>query len=270
MKMIIDMHTHTNFSPDSDEAIETILEAAHRKGVVFYGLSDHFEYGLEDSAFNPSPEKVEAYYHQARHLQEDYEGCMNVLVGAEFGFTRDEKAQERIRQTYEKYHLDYVVNSVHDLDGEDFYFKRMFTDDNKTEMYNGYLQFIRDSLDAPYPYDIVGHIGYATRYAPYADRRLFVEEFFPLIDDILQTIIKKDKILEINSSNKGGVETVLPERGILERYFALGGRKICFGSDTHNGERIAENYEKACALLKEIGFTYLTLPCKGEEIKIEL
>ncbi|MBO4940462.1 MAG: histidinol-phosphatase HisJ family protein [Clostridia bacterium] len=269
MKMIIDVHTHTNFSPDSDAPIESMLETAHQKGLVFYGLSDHFEYDHE-SPFNPSPEKEAAYFHQARHLQEDYEGSMNVLVGAEFGYSTKPSAQERAMRTCEKYHLDFVVNSVHDLDGEDYYFKRVFVNKDKPETYGDYLRFVRQSLDVPYHYDIVGHIGYHTRYAPYADRRMYVEEFQAEIDDILQTIIKKDKILEINSSNKGGVEAFLPERKLLERYFALGGRKVSFGSDAHDPSRIAENYEKACAMAKEIGFTHFTVPCKGEHIKIEL
>lgn len=269
MKMIIDVHTHSNFSPDSGETLENMLEAAHAKGLVFYGVSDHFEYDHE-SPFNPSPEKEEEFFHRARHMQEDYEGCMNVLIGAEFGYSPKASAQERAKRTYEKYRLDYVVNSVHDLDGEDYYFKRVFVNKDKPETYGDYLKFVRQSLDVPYHYDIVGHIGYHTRYAPYADRRMYTEEFQAEIDDILQTIIKKGKILEINSSNKGGVETFLPERKLLERYFALGGRKISFGSDAHDVGRIAEHYEEASAMAKEIGFTHFTLPCKGEEIKIKI
>ena len=159
---------------------------------------------------------------------------------------------------------------MHDLDGEDYYFKRVFEKKEKSETYGDYLAFVRKSLDAPYHYDIVGHIGYHTRYAPYADRRMYTEDFQAEIDDILRTIIQKDKILEINSSNRDGVETFLPERKLLERYYELGGRKISFGSDTHDTNRIAERFEEACALAKEIGFTHFTIPCKGEHIKIEI
>ena len=64
----------------------------------------------------------------------------------------------------------------------------------------------------------------------------------------------------------------LPRKGseLLKRYYELGGRKICFGSDAHFPERIAEKWEETVATLKEIGFTYLTVPFRGEEMQIEL
>ena len=50
------------------------------------------------------------------------------------------------------------------------------------------------------------------------------------IDEILQVIIQKDKILEVNSSTKGMGLSVTSEE-ILQRYYQLGGRKISFASD---------------------------------------
>ena len=269
MKMKIDLHTHTNFSPDCAVAIERMLERAQKNGVAFYGVSDHIEYHMP-TAFNPAPEKEEAYFHHARHLQEDYAGCMNVLIGVEFGYTENPLIWKRIEKTCEKYAPDFVINSVHDVELKDYYYKKPFENTDKPTAYSTYLRLVRNSLDVSYPYDIVGHLGYLSRYAPYENRRVYVAEFYEQIDDILQTIIQKGKILEINSSNKDGVEAFLPERAILERYYALGGRKICFGSDAHDRERIAEKHEQAVALLKEMGFTHFTVPCKGEEIKIEL
>ena len=85
-----------------------------------------------------------------------------------------------------------------------------------------------------------------------------------------QAIIKKDKILEVNSANKTLENRTLPARHIIERYFALGGRKISYGSDAHFIERIGDKREEIVAMLKEIGFTYLTVPFRGEHIKVEI
>lgn len=267
--MIADVHTHTNFSPDSETSIEEMLTTALEKQVAFYGISDHFEYGATDD-FCPSEEKEKTYFHHARHLQEDYAGCMNVLIGMEIGYYAERAAQERGMRACQTYQPDFVVNSVHACNGEDYFSQGPMLGKDKTHAYNEYLDLVYQSLFVPYPYDVVGHIGYATRYAPYEDRHLCEPPFFEKIDRILTTIIQKNKILEINSSNKGGVETFLPERGILERYFALGGRKISFASDAHDPSRIAEGYAQAIALLKEIGFPYLTVPCKGEYIQIRI
>ena len=169
---------------------------------------------------------------------------------------------------YEKFHPDYVINSVHSIEGKDFAYIECTGE--KKQVYSNYLATIRRSLDVPYPYHIVGHIGYAARYVPFADKNISLEEFGEEIDDILQTIIKKDKILEVNSANKTLENRTLPARHIIERYFALGGRKISYGSDAHFIERIGDKREEIVATLKEIGFTYLTVPFRGEHIKVEI
>ena len=133
-----------------------------------------------------------------------------------------------------------------------------------------YLGVIRRSLDAPYPYDVVGHIGYIARYVPYADRSFSLEEFGAEIDDILLTIIAKDKILEVNSASKMQETMTLPSENILRRYYELGGRKISFGSDAHFKERIADKREEVADVLRRIGFAHVTVPFRGEHILLEL
>ena len=279
-QFLTDMHTHTTFSHDGRNTPAEMLAAAQKQGVAFYGVSEHFDYDYDTSLMDEDEYKAtrngdeEEYFHALRHLQEDYEGVMNVAVGAEFGYSEEEKVQGRYALTYEKYRPDYVINSVHSIDGRDFacvrYSKRAKIVGTKKEVFGNYLRLVRKSLDAPYPYDIVGHIGYAARYVPFADKNISLEEFGEEIDDILQTIIKKDKILEVNSANKTLENRTLPARHIIERYFALGGRKISYGSDAHFIERIGDKREEIVATLKEIGFTYLTVPFRGEHIKVEI
>lgn len=267
--MIIDLHTHTDFSPDSKTPMSEMLRSAHEKQVAFYGVSDHFEYGATDE-FCPSEEKEREYFHHARHLQEDYAGCMNVLVGMEIGYYAERDVQARGVRACEIYHPDFVVNSVHALNGADYYMGVPMHKKTKSQAYGEYLELVYQSLFVPYPYDIVGHFCYASRYAPYADRRFYTSEFIEPIDRILSTIIEKNKIVEVNSSNKNGVEPFLPERKILERYYGLGGRKVSFGSDAHDPSRIAEHFTQAATMLKEIGFACLTVPFRGEHIQIRL
>ena len=76
--------------------------------------------------------------------------------------------------------------------------------------------------------------------------------------------------MEVNSSNKQLSNRTLPAEPILERYYQLGGRKISYGSDAHFKARIGDKREEVVAMLKSIGFTYLTVPYRGEHIKVEL
>ncbi len=275
MKFLTDMHTHSYpASHDAKNTLKEMLSAARRKGIAFYGVSNHFDYDY-DRALMSEEEWAEVcngdeeeYFHDARHLQEDYEGVMNVAVGAEFGFKDDPFVGGRYAKTEEKYRPDYVINSVHGEGGRDF--ARYNFTQSEEDTYAAYLKLVRRSLDAPYAYDIVGHIEYVVRYVPFENRKIAVEKYGALVDDILLTIIQKDKILEVNTATKGLPRLSLPDVDFLKRYFALGGRKISYGSDAHGVERIGEGREKVVAALKEIGFTYLTVPFRGEHIKVEL
>ena len=273
-KFLTDMHTHSTYSHDGRNTLQEMLETAQKMGAGFYGVSEHFDYGYDLSLFSPAliealrRENPEEYFHGARHLQEDYEGAMNVLVGAEFGYSDEPAVMRRYEELLKKYVPDLVINSVHGAGGNDYAYGT-FTQDKATT-YGEYLALVRRSLDAPYPYDIVGHIGYIARYVPYADRSFSLQEFGAEIDDILKTVIAKDKILEVNSASKMRETMTLPSENILRRYYELGGRKISFGSDAHFKERVADKREDVVDMLKRIGFTHITVPFRGEHIKVEL
>lgn len=271
-----DLHSHSAFSFDGVNALSEMLESALEKGVAFYGVSEHVDFDICPEAQLVRKQEIdaEAYFHTARHLQEDYAGCMNVLVGAEFGYSDDRAIQEKYIAFYRRYQPDFVINSVHSKDGWDFSLKRAFYEDgrlrDKKEAYADYFRLVQKSLDAPYPYDIIGHFTYVVRYGPYENPSASLAEFGAEIDGVLKGIIEREKILETNTSMHGGKGLALPAREILERYFALGGRAVSFGSDAHTTARIVERRAEVVSLLKEIGFAYITVPCKGERIKVEI
>lgn len=274
MQFLTDMHTHSTFSHDGKDELKDMLAHALNMGISFYGVSEHFDYDYDLTKFSKEERArllnsdAEEYFHEARHLQEKYEGVMNVAIGAEFGYSDDQKVQGRYAMTYEKYRPDFVINSVHGEHGADFA-RYVFTGE-KAEIYKNYLRLVRRSLDAPYHYDIVGHIGYVARYVPFEDTDFSLVEFREEIDDVLKAIIEKDKILEVNTATKTLPNRTLPNKEILRRFYELGGRKISFGSDAHFLSRIADKREETVALLKEIGFTHITVPFRGEHIKIPL
>lgn len=105
----------------------------------------------------------------------------------------------------------------------------------------------------------MAHIGYVTRNAPYAKKALFYADFPEKFDAILHGIIERGKALEVNTHT-----TLYPSEEILRKYYEYGGRKISFGSDSHHAE-LCKDYEKTCAMLKEIGFTHFSVFTAHEE-----
>lgn len=276
VKFRTDLHTHSAFSHDGRNSLEEMLQTASERGLCFYGVNEHYDGGYKLEFFPERLQEVlkreqsvrDEYFHHARHLQDDYAGVLNVLVGIEFGYDDDENVLKKYVEFCQKHQPDYVINSVHGVDGKDYCYCA-FEKDKKSE-YDAYLELVKRSLDAPYPYDVVGHIGYVCRYVPFEDRKMRVADFSEKIDEILKTIIKKDKILEINSASKMSEQATLPDYDVVERYFALGGRKISFGSDAHLVARVADKFDEVVERVKAIGFTYLTVPCRGEHIKVEI
>lgn len=274
-----DVHTHTTFSSDGRNTIEEMLAAAHAKGIAYYGISEHFDL---DILVNKIPvydtyrhTSAEEYFRKGRELQAEYAGKMNVLIGGEFGYTDTPEAHELYQQLYDRYSPDFVVNSLHNLPCGDYCRKKPFLNADgslrdKDEVYEEYFALVLRSTQVSYPYDILGHLTYCTRYAPYEDRTAKWKDYSQSIDRILLEVIARGKILEVNSSNRGGVSLMLPDVDILERYYELGGRKLSFASDAHFISRIAEHRDEVCDLLKAIGFDYVTVPVRGKHVEVEI
>lgn len=256
--MLTDIHTHTKFSPDGEGDIYAMLSAAKAAGVKYYGIAEHFDFDL---SFLTS---AKDYFPCARSLKEK-EKDIALLAGCELGYSDKVGSAEYYEALIEEYKPDFIVNSVHSAGGEDYYYLKPYAGKDKKAAYEEYFALVLKSLSVPYRYDVVGHIGYCARYAPYAERKIVYSDFASAIDKILRGIIERDKILEVNSSASGSGGDFLPDTDILERYFALGGRNISYASDAHRAADICRGRNKIISALKKIGFEYLTVPLNETE-----
>lgn len=127
------------------------------------------------------------------------------------------------------------------------------------KIYNRYLDLLIESLDVPYQYDIIGHLGYISRYAPYENPSLFQPQYFEKLDTFLKKVIAKDKTIEINTHIRDNPLKFLPEVPILNRYYELGGRKITFSSDAHRLHEVGSRYDLVVETTKSIGFKHWTV-----------
>ena len=275
---LTDLHTHTTFSPDGKDDIQVMIQTAQEKGVRFYGISEHIDYDMilaGKTYAKPTFTDEESYFRTARQKQAELAGELRLLVGAEFGYADGETTAKAYREFQEKYRPDFIINSVHTLYGDDYcrgtpYRTKTGEIRSKRETYEEYFALVKRSVEADYEYDIVGHAGYCTRYAPYEDKGAPYNEFKEAWDGVLRAVIARDKILEVNTSNKLGVSPTLPDWEILQRYYELGGRKVSIGSDAHFKERILDKRELVVKKLKEIGFTAVTVPIRGEHLQVKL
>ena len=272
-KFLTDVHTHSAFSHDGISSAEEMMQTAKENGLKYFGLLEHMDYSDGRILAWTDPQYFQAERETAKRITADSD--MEILIGAEFSQVqsedffndpspvKNEPYFNAVREVIEKYRPDFVVNSVH---------SRPFIEKNpKPKAYERYLKEVLSTLDAPFEYDIVAHLGYCERYAPYEDKKFYYAEFKDLFDEIFKKIIEKDKILEVNGKASENDDCEFcPNEEILTAYFKAGGRKVSYASDAHDTSSILQNREKVLKTLEKIGFEYLTVPVRGKHIKVEI
>lgn len=262
---MIDTHTHSIFSADGYEKMEDIIIKSIDMGLTYIAISDHLDrdYLYINNLNNVPQLDTDVYYDTLLKLKDKYREKIKLGIGLEVGYSR--KSENDSKLDIDKYPYDIIINSVHTVNEKDPYYGDYFGDMDKIQSYGEYLKCIRESLDASYLYHTVGHIGYVSRYGPYQDKTLRYEEFKEQIDDILISIIDKDKTLEVNTNAQLALTTTLPNYNIIKRYKELGGEKITYASDAHRLIRICDKYNMVCDMLSAFNFKYLTYFYQGKE-----
>ena len=267
---MLDEHTHSWYSMDSEAKTEDMVLRAIDLGLDYLAVTNHYnadfnyikEQYIEASWEVKYPFDMVGHIEELRALREKYKDKLMLAVGVECGYSK--ASNSTYLDTINREDFDIIVNSIHLVDHEDIYREIFYENKDRDYVFRSYLEAVRESVDAPYDYDIIGHIGYISRRAPYENNLLTLEEYGDEIDDILRAIISRDKCLECNTKTKSLPLDFLPGREILARYYELGGRKVSFGSDAHNPTRIADKYKRTAEILEEIGFEGFTYYIEGK------
>ena len=268
---MIDCHTHTKYSHDSTQDPREAIEAAISKGIEYLAFTDHCD---RDCLYSPlHKDKIrqidlDACMKEIRSLKEEYKGKIEIAVGIECGYM--EKAVKNYVEDLNAHKTDITINSIHLVDYTDCYFKEFFDGRSKAEAYTMYTKAILDSLFVPYHYDVVAHIGYVSRKAPYEDKMYRYSDLKDIIDEILKTIIEKGKSLEINSHAENTGDLTLPNLDIIKRYKELGGELLTFASDAHKIEKQCYMYNEIVDRLKDCGFNYLFKYLEHKPIAVKI
>ncbi|MBQ2713066.1 MAG: histidinol-phosphatase HisJ family protein [Clostridia bacterium] len=261
---MLDLHNHTSFSPDGKIELCEMVQKARDMGITVFGTTEHWDYDYVMANITVQKTDIPAYVRAATEMKQSMNGeGFTYLLGAECGYHKDACAY--YTRKIAEHSFDYIINSTHVTDGKDCYFQEYFRGKSRETAYKRYFETVLESLSAPYPWHILGHLGYVSRNAPYENPRITYEEYKGYYDEILTTLIAKEKTLEVNTNVKTCGYLILPHGEILKRYFALGGRRVSFGSDAHRADSMLQSYELVIGLLKSIGFNSLTYYVNGEE-----
>jgi len=249
-----DYHIHTANSPDSDAPVAAVVDGAISAGLTEIAITDHCDFTWpQQDILNPYFD-LDKYRDEIRHTREKYRGRINVLFGLELGIRPD--LGQVIDEIIDSYKFDFLIGSMHDIMGVDFYVREFLRKRPKKQAYEEYFELLLASIKAC-DFDVLGHMDYLVRYADYSDPVVHYADFAAGIDAVLRELIALGRGMEINTSGYAyGQNQPHPNFSIIRRFYQLGGEIITIGSDAHSPSRLAQNFNNAVQLVKEAGFTH--------------
>lgn len=239
-----DQHMHTYFSPDSSETFEHYLEVTD--GIVV--TTEHLDF---QDAYNDGTDTVpdyEAYSAKIQELNEHYGG--RIRKGIEIGYTRE--SYEQIQSYLEGKDFDVKLLSVHQNGAYDFLMPIIDTMDPR-EVMQEYFALCLEAVQRVEGANVFAHFDYGIRRLSVSVTDL--EEFAPVLKTLLETIIKKEMALELNTRSMYEYHNAELYRYVISLYLGLGGTRFSLGSDAHSTVKYRYHFEDAIQLLKGMGVT---------------
>lgn len=261
-----DLHTHTNFSSDSEALPEEMVEGAVSKGLKTLCITDHYDYLYPEKIEGGFVFEIEAYERRMTELREKCKGRLKLNIGIELGLRNEPELRGEVRDHYAKivngFDFDFIIGSTHVVASKDPYNKSFWEMGiSKERGLNMYFESIAHNI--PYYdtlFDSYGHIDYIIRYVPDGVRDYSVADYRDITDEILKLLIKHGRALECNTAGlKYGLGFAHPKEEILKRYLELGGELLTIGSDAHEPKHLAYDFDKVRDYLKNMGVKYYTV-----------
>lgn len=256
--MLIDCHTHTNYSPDSEAKLEDMVKTAEQRGIKVYGITDHcdvLKFGEQDY--------FKLMHDCADHIKRVRETTdIKLLTGLELGEPYEDIVQaEKMIKSYD---FDCVIGSLHAILGQpDFYFADYpnLTDDDVNQMLSVYFDEVLKLVEWN-GMDILAHLTYPYRYIIQRGR-LKGDVSYKIFDDkaklIFKRLIENDKAFENNTASFGRSDLDYQANlHFLKLYRKCGGKRVSIGSDAHDVKRVGEGIAHGYEMLKELGFGAVT------------
>lgn len=244
---MFDFHMHSSVSFDSKASALAMAQSAAEKGLHEICFTDHYDCHWNE---NDPHDLFSLDQYRAAYQELSVPG-LSIRRGVEMGLTRwNRSIAEAFAQSYP---LDFVIGSLHYVDGYDPYDARYWEGKSMQQAYGRYLEETLCCIRTHDDFDVLGHLTYVCK-SPNNPYRLPVpyDDFSALTDDILRELIKKGKGMEINTSGVDRVGDFLPSARHLQRFYELGGRIVTIGSDAHDPSRVGQYADRALEILKEI------------------
>jgi len=264
---MIDYHIHTWRCHHAAGAMAEYLAEAEHKKLWEIGFADHFplellHYRTENRVTMDGCELPE-YLTDVERIRKI--SPLPVRVGVEVDYL---PGSEKITaEVLAAYPLDYVIGSIHFLDGWDFthsaYYNEFLTRDVRL-VYERYFAMV-EQLAASRLFDIVGHLDVVKKFGFFPR-----EDWSVLVGRTCSALARAGICVELNTAGwRAPVKEQYPAETFLEKCL-LYKVPITLGSDAHKPQEVGDGLDRAVAILKKTGFTEVAVFNRRERAMLPL
>ena len=244
---MFDYHMHTRVSFDAHETGEAMANAALAKGLKEICFTDHVDY---DPLGKMGCMAFDTAVYNAEYDNLEVPG-LKIRRGMEFGMAADNV--EQFKKDLQRRHFDFVLGSIHFVDGLDVYFPEYWSDKTIFQAERRYLETTLECVQIHNDFDVLAHLTYIAKAQSHPDHRpVSFGDHREIIDEILRIVAAKGKGLEMNTSGMDRCGGFLPTADMFRRFKELGGEIVTIGSDAHQAVRVGQYAFDVCDIFRDI------------------
>ena len=218
------------------ENILEYLEVAKTRGLKQMGITEHDRY-LEDIDLSA--------YQEAREEYQEVE----LRLGIEIDFVPG--AEERMERDANALPYDYVIGSVHRVQGEEVDHpdhREIYEKLEPYELYERYYANVREAALSG-RFEILGHPDLIKIFRTYPD-----QDITPMLEETADAVAESGVVVDVNAAGlRKPIGEVYPSRQLLEMLHRRG-VPIILSSDAHAPDQVALGYDKSLKLVHEVGY----------------
>lgn len=230
--------------------MEQYVRQAMQVGLSEIGFAEHAPIvEPRERNYAMTAPNLPVYQKAVEKLQEQFKG-ITIRIGLEADYFPG--FEEKTRAILETYPYDYVIGSIHFIEGwgfDDPNERSRWNDQNIDRVYEDYYGLLRRSAESRL-FDIMGHVDLVKKFGHRPSSNLTHE-----IQKTAEVFKKTGVAIEINTSGlRKPVGEIYPSLAALMIY-QKAGVPITFGSDAHTAADVGRDFDKAIALAKAAGYT---------------
>ncbi len=245
-----DLHLHSKKCGHAVGELRQYVDRAVELGLEAAGFAFHLPVPIPvDYKVNVTRRELDELVEEVEALRENYAGTIPILLGGEADCLPGQ--EETVAELTAAYPFDYVLGSVHFLDGWAFDHPAEvggFEERDVREVYEAYFARLADAMRTGL-FDIVGHVDLIKKFGHRPEG-----DWSDLVEAACRTAGECGLCVELNTAGADKPVGEMYAGPPFVRACKRQGVPICFGSDAHAPGEVGRHFQSAVAVARAAGY----------------